>query len=213
MSEYISIRNIDIKEATSFIKILLKDALYITRDGYFDFTYQFYPIDTPRFLVVKEKDSKLGFNLYVNLSVSTPNISDPGFIRTTLFKAIDQLGFKYDYNHASDYPDCFLIKIKDRNSERALFTCYFKVTRTYKDNSGFTHHEYIRYSGETSKYIYQEEDDNFYRILDNESFIKKNKKKIKKEYISLKEDDTISNKKDIELYIAALEKIKDKHKK
>ncbi len=213
MSEYKSIRNIDIKEAKSYIKNLLKDALSITHDGYFDFTYEFYPVDTPRFLVVTPKDSKQGFILNCNLSVTTPEVVDPGFIRTTLFKAIDQLGFKYDYNHADDYPDRFSIKIKDRNTERPLFTCYFKVTRTYIDNSGFTHHEYIRYSGQVNKYIYQEEDKNYYTILDNEPFIKKNKNKIKKEYISLKEDESITNKKDIQLYIDALEKIKDKHKK
>ena len=189
--QFISKHDPMIQERRRQLESLIKDVQNLVRKK---FTFQFQFVGSyNRNMITYDTKSNIGPDFDVNIE---PNTWETNYsakqIRTIIKNALNQVAPRYGYDFAEDSTRVLTIKVKDRKHSRILYSCDFAIVANYEDEEGYSCQQYIRFDKKRSAYIWCEQQDGFYMLLEKIDWIKDNDLwgELRDLYIEKKNDNT-----------------------
>ena len=184
----------------------------ILRDE-FTFRYDFVG-SASRNMITRDTKSNIGFDFDINIEVNDDEQRySPKQIREMLKKAFDRVAPKYGYSPAEQSTRVLTIKVKDKERSKILHSCDIAVVNNYIDDEGYECQEYIHFDKKSNKYLWEEQPDSYYLLLEKEDWIKDNNLQtaLQKCYIYRKNANKLPHKKSRSIYADAVHEICQKY--
>lgn len=184
----------------------------ILRDE-FTFRYDFVG-SASRNMITQDVNSNIGFDFDINIEANYDEQRySPKQIREKLKKAFDRVAPKYGYSPAEQSTRVLTIKVKDKEHSKILHSCDVAVVNNYIDDDGYECQQYIHFDKKSNKYLWEEQPDSYYLLLEKEDWIKDNNLQtdLREWYLWKKNTNKDKHKKSRTIYAEAVHEICQKY--